>query len=145
MFFRSGNKIWAIDLLTLDTTIIVSNLTAVALDVDIVEKKLYFSNGSDILRANLDGTNIEVILAGVDPYRITVDWIGRRIFWIKFLMEKWEILDATLDGQDRRVLITTLSKFPLDIAVGPTEGLVLFICGSSISSFHIKLIKRSDS
>ena len=88
------------------------------MDIDTVDKKLYFRKGNNISRANYDGSSVEVIVQNVDPYRLRVDWKGRRIFWITL---GDEISMATLNGQERRVLTTTDNQL-LDLAVDSNAG-----------------------
>ena len=89
-----------------------------AMDIDTVDKKLYFDKGNNISRANYDGSSEEVIVQNADPYRVRVDWKGRRIFWTN---DNNEISMATLNGQERRVLRTT-EKWPYDLAVDSNVG-----------------------
>ena len=87
------------------------------MDIDTVDKKLYFREGTNISRANYDGSSVEVIVQNVDPDRVRVDWKGRRIFW----MNNKGISMATLNGQERRVLKTTES-YSYDLAVDSNAG-----------------------
>ena len=88
------------------------------MDIDTVDKKLYFREGSNISRANYDGSSVEVIVQNVHPRIVRVDWKGRRIFWITL---GDEISMATLNGQERRVLTTTGYR-PWDLAVDSNAG-----------------------
>ena len=90
-----------------------------AIDIDTVDKKLYFRDGNKISRANYDGSSVEVIVQNVDPRRVRVDWKGRRIFWIT--NRKNYISMATLNGQERRVLRTTEAQL-YDLAVDSNLG-----------------------
>ena len=117
MLIRSETEIQAIDLLTLDIRLIISGLTSWAMDIDTVDKKLYFRQGNNILRANLDGSSVEVIVQDAEPWRVRVDWKRRRIFWISGN----EISTATLNGQERRGFRTTENE-PYDLAVDSIEG-----------------------
>ena len=107
-------------MLTLDTTVVISELTGRAMDIDTVDKKLYFREGNNISRANYDGSSVEVIVQNVDPRRVRVDWKGRRIFWITLGYN--EISMATLNGQERRVLTTIDTHQPLHLAVDSNAG-----------------------
>ena len=89
------------------------------MDIDTVDKKLYFQNGSNISRANYDGSSEEVIVQNVEPFRLRVDWKGRRIFWTNIVGN--DISMATLNGQERRVLRTTENS-ALDLAVDSNAG-----------------------
>ena len=134
LFIRSKTEILAIDLLNLDTTVVVRGLTGQAMDIDTVDKKLYFRKRNDISRANFDGSSVKVIVQDVEPYRVRVDWKGRRIFWIN--SGNKEISMATLKGQERRVLRTTDNE-PYDLAVDTNSGWVVLNCWSKILSFPI--------
>ena len=101
------------------------------MDIDTVDKKLYFDKGSNISRANYDGSSAEVIVQNAKPSRVRVDWKGRRIFWIKstivikthetLTFGGEEIFMATLNGQERRVLRTT-ENWALNLAVDSNAG-----------------------
>ena len=91
------------------------------MDIDTVDKKLYFRKGNNISRANYDGSSEEVIVQNAEPWRVRVDWKGRRIFWTKNIVGNKEISMATLNGQERRVLRTTEDE-PLDLAVDSNAG-----------------------
>ena len=119
MFLRSYAEILAVDLLTLDTTVVISGLTDDAMDIDTVDKKLYFRNGSNISRANYDGSSDEVIVQNADPIRVRVDWKGRRIFWTNDYNN--DIFMATLNGQERRVFRTPEDR-PYQLAVDSSSG-----------------------
>ena len=90
------------------------------MDIDTIDKKLYFRKGNNIFRANYDGSSVEVVAQNAEPYTVRVDWKGRRIFWTKSSSNK-DISMATLNGQERRVLRTTENK-PLDLAVDSNAG-----------------------
>ena len=118
----SRNEVKAIDLLSVDTKQVVRGLKygfRMSITIDTVDKRLYFKNGSDIVRSRLDGTDTEVFLKKAEPCDMTIDWVRRRIFWIHKNAKK--ILVANLNGKEKRVLKLTKysSKF---IAVDPTVG-----------------------
>ena len=122
LLIRTRTEILATDLATLDTTVIMCGLKYndyEGLDIDQEGKKIYFTDVLHIYRANFDGTGKERIVENADPYDITIDWIGRRIFW-SVLRNKGTINVASLDGQARRVLINT--RDPKLVKVDPTVG-----------------------
>ena len=88
------------------------------MDIDTVDKKLYFRQGNNILRANLDGSSVEVIIQDAEPWRVRIDWKRRRIFWTS---RDVQIFTATLNGQERRVFRTTENR-PRDLAIDSIEG-----------------------
>ena len=98
---------------------VISGLTGYAMDIDTVDKKLYFSNGNNISRANYDGSSVEVIVHDAEPFKVRVDWKGRRIFWTSDVNS--EISMATFNGQERRVFRTTEYR-PRDLAVDSNSG-----------------------
>ena len=67
-------------MLTLDTSVVISGLARWAMDIDTVDKKLYFRQGDNISRANFDGSRVEVVVERAKPFSVRVDWKGRRIF-----------------------------------------------------------------
>ncbi|XP_046861325.1 uncharacterized protein LOC124454593 [Xenia sp. Carnegie-2017] len=52
------------------------------IEIDVVENVLYYIDDKDIKRGNLDLTRNEIFAKNVSVHDITVDWIGRRIFYI---------------------------------------------------------------
>ena len=120
LFIMSKNKVKAIDLLTFDTAHVVRGLAnPISMAIDPVDQKLYFRNGTDIVRSRVDGTDIEVILKKANPVDMTIDWIRRRIFWTR--LNKRKILVANLNGKDKRVIRLTQDN-PRFIAVDPIAG-----------------------
>ena len=116
----SKNEIKSIDLLTVDTTDVVRGLkNSYSMTIDNVEGKLYFRNGSEILRSKLEGTNTEIVLKKAYPSDMTIDWLRRRIFWTH--RSKHNILVANLNGSDERVLKRT-QYAPSHVAVDPILG-----------------------
>ena len=118
LLIGTSNRIHAVDLLTDQRGIIMSALSySNAIEIDTVEMKLYFEDYGHIkVRDNKD---VNVIVANANVEKMTVDWIGRRIFWT----EKYEsrISVANLDGKERRVIANTSGK-PREIAIDPISG-----------------------
>ncbi|XP_046861618.1 uncharacterized protein LOC124454909 [Xenia sp. Carnegie-2017] len=52
------------------------------IEIDVVENVLYYIDDNDIKRGNLALTRNEIFAKNVSVHDITVDWIGRRIFYI---------------------------------------------------------------
>ncbi len=86
-----------------------------------MDMKLYFGENGGIFRANLDGTGVEVILKNAKVFRMAIDWIGRRIFWTKYLLQR-QIFVVNLDGKEERPLIRTDALWVYGIAVDSTVG-----------------------
>ena len=122
LFIRSGSEIEAVDLLTHDVTRVVDKLGGSnGLAIDIKERILYFGDGNGRLsKANFDGSGRKVILKNAKVYKMAIDWIGRRIFWTKNLLEK-RIFVVNMDGKHERTLTSTKEK-PYGIAVDPNVG-----------------------
>jgi hypothetical protein len=123
LLIRTKTEILATDLATLDTTVIMRGLRYneyESLDTDMQGKKIYFTDVSHIYRANFDGTGKERIVENADPYDITIDWIGHRIFWSDSDETEGKINVASIDGKARRVLVNTyIAKF---LKVDPNVG-----------------------
>ena len=118
-----GSGIYAIDLLTHAKTGVISGLKMnYGMAINTVEKKIYFGNGSSISKADLDGTGVEVFLQTVvNVYKISVDWLGDRLFWTTTSLPRKRIFVISLNGKERRMLINT-GGVKYDIAVDPTVG-----------------------
>jgi hypothetical protein len=119
---RITTGILATDLTTYDSTLILADRIAEhylnMLDVDTVDKKVYFISSSHIYRVNFDGTGKEMVLENSYPRDIAIDWIGRRIIWSSINQNKINI--AGLDNNEKRELISTWN--PVYIAVEPIAG-----------------------
>ena len=112
------NEIHAVDLLTNQRGIIMGTLSySNAIAIDPVEMKLYFEEDGHIKVRDNNREDVNVIVAIANVEKMTVDWIGRRIFWT----EKYRISEANLDGKERRVIANT-SENPLGIAIDPISG-----------------------
>jgi hypothetical protein len=119
-----GSGIHAIDLLTHAKPGVIRELkNNRGMAINTVEMKIYFGNGSSIARANLDGTGVEVFLqTDDDVWKISVDWIGGRLFEVKYPYYRVnQIFVVYLDDKSRRIVTTTSSQI-FDIAVDPTVG-----------------------
>ena len=120
MLLANETTIMAVDLTTLDTTVVINGKQNIwTLDIDTTHKKMYLAERyEEIRRANYDGTYEESVVKNVKTHGLAIDWIGRRIFWTEY--HKFTINVATLDGKDSRTLIET--PWPYDIAIDPNEG-----------------------
>ncbi|MBN1376445.1 MAG: hypothetical protein JXA01_09850 [Dehalococcoidia bacterium] len=108
----------------------VEDIVADACDVfgiaiDSIRGKIYWANhllSGNISRANLDGTEREVILTGLNsPVEIEIDTDGSKIYWTE--ENGGKIGRANLDGSDPCDLVTGLSA---------PEGLALDVAGGKI-------------
>ena len=123
MFIRSRSEIKAVDLLTHDVTRVADRLgNDDGLAIDIKEKKLYFGDGNGSLsKANFDGSCRKVILKNAKVDKMAIDWIGRRIFWIKSTLGEKRVFVVNMDGKHERTLTST-QEVPWSIAVDPNVG-----------------------
>jgi hypothetical protein len=121
LFINEGNSgIHAIDLLTEDKTVVIRGLRDnYGMAIDTVEMKIYFRNGTSILRTNLDGTSVEVFVPNVDVSKMAIDWIGRRLIWVR--RGDGRIFVIYLHDKQRRALTEEITVFK-DIAVDATVG-----------------------
>ena len=115
--------------------------TNIALDVD--GGKIYWTSavsGGDALdgwvaRANLDGSNSEVLFDGASPWDIALDSVRGKVYWMDFRYEG--ILRADLDGQNVEYdYIRSGSDFP--------RGIVLDVNGGKIYWTEAGTIQRAD-
>ena len=84
------------------------------MDIDTVEKRLYFQDGNSISKLNLDADICaEVIVKNAAARDLAIDWFGRRMFWTEY--SKKRISAANLNGTSRHVLVKTTGK-PYGIA-----------------------------
>ena len=90
--------------------------------IDTSGGKIYWGSRSTIKRANLDGTDIQLVTGGLDSVRIYLDVSGGKIYWLSRGQNK--IQRADLDGANVEDLITGLSDDPLDLAVDVSGGKV---------------------
>ena len=80
------------------------------------------SGTGKIQRANLDGSNIQDIVTGLDdPYSIALDGTARKIYWTDYRRSK--IQRANLDGSNMQDIVTRLG-FPYGIALDVAAGKV---------------------
>ena len=80
--------------------------------------KMYWGDGGKIQRSNLDGSNIENLVTGVNAWGIVLDVAARKMYWTD---GGSKIQRANLDGSNIQDLVTGLSSpqpIALDIAAG---------------------------
>ncbi|XP_046857796.1 uncharacterized protein LOC124451203 [Xenia sp. Carnegie-2017] len=53
------------------------------MEIDVSEDMIYYIELGDIKRSNLDMTDVEIFEENACAHDMTVDWIGRRIFYVK--------------------------------------------------------------
>jgi sugar lactone lactonase YvrE len=96
----------------------VSRPHSIALDM--MQGKMYITDGNRIWRANLDGSDLENPIWDSGIYGgIAIDSVGEKIYWCNFIPHK--IQRADLDGSNIEELVTGLDRpefIALDLAAG---------------------------
>jgi PEP-CTERM motif len=93
----------------------------VALAIDALHDKLYWATyeTEDIMRSNLDGTNVERIFDGIiyrdNPYRIAVDPVHEKLYWSD--ISHRAIYQSSLDGTMRVALLQLAPNDPGPLAI----------------------------
>ena len=97
-----------------------------AFSTDVPPKKIYWTNGENILRANLDGSQIEdVVTDAGGPDGIALDASGGKVYWTD--RRGLKIRRANLDGSQIEDIVTTGLKTPIEIAVDVSAGKMYWI------------------
>ena len=97
------------------------------LAIDPIENKLYIGTTYDLLRCDLDGSNLETIISGgsvFNFYDLKIDVTNRKMYWCEWIegsAEKY-IRRANLDGSGVETVYTSSSDVPHGIALNPGEG-----------------------
>ena len=123
-----------------------------------VSSKMYwadYGNGSrSIRRANLDGSNAEDVVTGVDAYSIALDVSGGKIYWpFQKDREKEGVKRVNLDGSNveeivtRPVYVSGVADIALDVGSGKmywiAAGPLIWranLDGSAVENFTGKII-----
>jgi hypothetical protein len=117
LLIKSKSEIRAIDLTTLNTTVVIRGLAGRTMEIDTVDNNLYIADNNSISRVNLVDMCVEVILQNVSADDMAVNWIQRRLYWAEYSKKK--IFAANLDGKNRSLLMNTTSN-PYSIAMDAT-------------------------
>jgi len=90
------------------------------IDLDLSVGKLYWTDDTRIMRANLDGSNPEgvIVTEEIEPHGIALDLKHGRMYWADF--GSWKIRRSNLDGSDMEDVAFTEWWWPEGIAVDPT-------------------------
>jgi hypothetical protein len=126
------------------TTLIETDLfpANLALALDPVNRKLYFGGYADgsggvIRRANLDGTDVQSVIAtlplGQHPFDLALDPLGGKMYWTADDPGRGAILRADLDGGNIEDLVTGIPPgvLALDVALPEPTAAGLLIAGAS--------------
>ncbi len=98
------------------------------------------SGTSNIRRADLDGSNIEVLLTGLSgPYGIDLDVPAGKMYWTEFSIKK--VRRANLDGTSVEDLVTTGLSHPTGIALDLAGGKMYWADGAT--EFSAKIMRAN--
>lgn len=137
----SGRRILRSDLdgTNLETVIISGRqLYLSSLVVDSSRRKIYWRDTDKIFRANLDGTDTEMIVQAWEPSDLVIDEENGKIYWLDRLPKSPPVLEcANLDGSGRETVIVwdnppLIFIFPRAIAIDSNEQKIYFIRGGAI-------------
>lgn len=136
------NKMYAVDILTEDFHVDIIHgfrdsfyhicCNHYDIEIDVSEDMIYYIELGDIKRSNLDMTDVEIFEENACAHDMTVDWIGRRIFYVK---SNNIIQQISLNSKNSSVMrFTPGLKFNM-ITFDPIKGYV------HIENFSIKFLK----
>nr|XP_054607731.1 low-density lipoprotein receptor isoform X1 [Nothobranchius furzeri] len=129
LFFTSQHEVRKITVDHSEYVRLIPQLkNAVALDLDIPNKRIFWSDLSEkkIYSSGIDevddsSRHIEVIGSGLEtPEGLAVDWIYGNIYWTDSLLKSISV--ASTDGVKRKTLITTNLGKPKAITVDPVNN-----------------------
>ena len=121
-------------------------------DLEPKEGKIYWTDMSagDIQRANLDGSNVEVILEGGirGPESIALDVAAGKMYWTDWNGDTGKIQRSDLDGSNSETLVVGLSR-PGEIALDLVAGKMYYTDSSFTAlrfsdNFFSARIMRAD-
>ena len=105
------------------------------LALDVVGSKMYWTgsgNAGKIQRANLDGSNIETLIIGVDSGGLALDMAGGKIYWTE---DGWWIRRANLDGSN--IEDVTGSNSPRGLALDVAGGKIYWTGAGKIQRANL--------
>ena len=93
---------------------------SIALDLD-AGKMYYTDDGEGVIgRANLDGSDVQILAMANDPVGIALDLGARKMYWIE--RTQGEIWRADLEGDGSEAVVSWMGGFePYQIALDPSE------------------------
>ncbi|MEK6675994.1 MAG: hypothetical protein AABZ47_10115 [Planctomycetota bacterium] len=99
-----------------------------ALALDLIHGMLYWTESGawQVRRANLDGSNSEVVVTGGVgvPYGIVVDAVGGKFYWVNGSSQQ-RIERNNLDGSGREIVVADING-PIGIALDAARGRVIW-------------------
>ena len=98
------------------------------LALDPTNHKLYWGQSDRVLRSNLDGSNVETIVGGLNPVRrVVVDEIAGKLYWLENFPDV--IRRANLDGSDVETIIADQGDLGASLAVDGSAGKLYWATG----------------
>ena len=83
--------------------------------------RLFWSQGSAIMTANLDGSNPRVFLSGLaTPSGVAVDWTTGNVYFADSTSGRIEVVSE--DGSYRKLLVQIDGGRPMGLVVHPQQG-----------------------
>jgi hypothetical protein len=136
VYFATDFRIWRVNA---DGTGLTSLFTSASTTnpvhpprVDATNGHIYFGDDGTIKRADLDGSNVKVVVRGVSQARsVSLDIAGRRLYWTDTDTISDHICSADLDGSDIRVAVdvspsVVQSSGMIDMLVDPVTDTLYF-------------------
>ncbi|OQV21780.1 Prolow-density lipoprotein receptor-related protein 1 [Hypsibius exemplaris] len=111
---------------------VINVQNATTMDIDVARDQVYWvdAKAKTVVRASLNGTQVETVVdspGGPRPTDIAIDWISRTVF-VAFAMDgpapPGEISVSTLSGEFRKTLMSDQIITPISIAISPLLGIV---------------------
>ena len=107
------------------TELVVEEAGSVKVAADALNDKLYWARSDAILRANLDGSNVEEVVPGLDAVAgIALDPAGGHIWWTEHASGK--IYRADLDGSNVQDIVQGLDA-PTGIGFAEANGKIYWL------------------
>jgi len=129
LYYGNGNALKAIEINSSKVHTVLTNLNSVeAVDVHVKLNLVYWSETrpNAIKRLNVTSGKVQEILKDSTLGEIdglAVEWESDLIYWTDKTNHRIEV--AQLDGKNRRALITSGTRRPLEITVDPRKGYAL--------------------
>ena len=75
----------------------------------------------NIKRSNINGTDIKILHTNTNCYGLAVDWRSSQLYWTDFSLAR-TISVSDLDGNNKRVLLSSSLARPIGIVLDPERG-----------------------
>jgi DNA-binding beta-propeller fold protein YncE len=106
--------------------LLTRQFSATGIALDLVAGKIYLTNQTgSIVRANLDGTNLETLVNGLAPFGIVLDVADNEMYWTNSFDFR-DIRRAHLDGSGQQVLVIG-HNYPDGLALDIASGKIYWV------------------